>query len=224
MAEDISSLQQLCYRIVTLKYGLTPEEIKDLIKREDTEYPPAFIIPHELAETRPIDILPHWRVDPRVIIAYLIGTEIPTFYINDREYPLVSKCYGTYYRCWVQEINLNNNRLGRQYPGLQSGLHHWRDGFLRTYFYFDDLLLLNEYYLDSPREPVGTSWHLHKTPPTIYATAKAILQLCPYMPTTPLSDFRNLNDEQQSSYIPGDRGQHLLFPTELERKDHTYCA
>ena len=36
MAEDIPPLQQLCYRIVTLKYGLTPEEV-DILKEKDSE-------------------------------------------------------------------------------------------------------------------------------------------------------------------------------------------
>ena len=133
---------------------------------------------------------------------------------------MVSKYYGTYYRCWIQEIHLNNDRLGGQYPGLLSGLHHWRDGFLRAYFYFDDLLLLNEYYPCALRGPVGTSWHLHKTPPTIYATAKAILQLCPYMPTTPLSDFRNLNSEQQSA-IYQEIEDNITFFLRFERGNAT---
>ena len=44
MAEDIPPLKQLCYRVATLKHGLTPEEIKDLIlttsqkKKGDNDY------------------------------------------------------------------------------------------------------------------------------------------------------------------------------------------
>ena len=201
MAEDIPALQQLCYQIVTLKYGLTPEEIQELIKEEKPDNPPGLIIPVESNGVGPpLFIPPHCRVDPRVINAHLNGIEVPTFRRNDREYPLVSKSYGIYYRWWLEAREKNNCWTQRRSEGLLGGLDHWRKGYLSTYFYFDDLLLLNEHYRNSPcgtRHGPGISWHIRETPSTIYATSKAILQLCSYSPTAPLPNFRNLNQVQQ---------------------------
>jgi hypothetical protein len=39
--------------------------------------------------------------------------------------------------------------------------------------------------------------YAHKTPPTIYATAKRIIQLCPHSPTAPLPDFQGLSPKQK---------------------------
>ena len=114
MAEDFPSLQQLCYRAVTLKYGLTKEEISNLITEDEPEYPDGFILPHERAEPAlnfDLPLPPHWRVDPRAISAYLIDTEVPTLYINDQEHPLISKYFGPHRRWWIHAVNVNNDRL-----------------------------------------------------------------------------------------------------------------
>jgi hypothetical protein len=58
--EDIT-LYQLCYWKVTRIYGLTPEEIKDLLTNPDPHIPS------------------HHQVDPRIIKAYLTGESAPTY-------------------------------------------------------------------------------------------------------------------------------------------------
>jgi hypothetical protein len=70
---------------------------------------------------------------------------------------------------------------------------------LRTYLYFDDSYLRENYYRRLPTigRPTGILWYAHRTPTTIYATAKAIIQLCPHSPTAPLPDFQSLSPEQK---------------------------
>jgi hypothetical protein len=58
--EDIT-LYQLCYWKVTRIYGLTPEEIKDLLTNPDPQTPS------------------HHQVDLRIIKAYLMGESVPTY-------------------------------------------------------------------------------------------------------------------------------------------------
>jgi hypothetical protein len=60
--KDIT-LYQLCYWKVTRIYGLTPEEIEDLLTDPDPHIPS------------------HHQVDLRIIKAYLMGESIPTFII-----------------------------------------------------------------------------------------------------------------------------------------------
>jgi hypothetical protein len=70
---------------------------------------------------------------------------------------------------------------------------------LWTYLYFDDSFLRENYYWRLPtiRRTTGILWYGHKTPSKIYATAKAIIQLCPHSPTAPLPDFQNLSPKQK---------------------------
>jgi hypothetical protein len=58
--EDIT-LYQLCYWKVTRIYGLTQEEIENLITNPDPQTPS------------------HHQVDPRIIKAYLTGESVPTY-------------------------------------------------------------------------------------------------------------------------------------------------
>jgi hypothetical protein len=44
---------------------------------------------------------------------------------------------------------------------------------------------------------MGILWYARRTPSTIYATAKAIIQLCPNSPTAPLPDFQGFSPEQK---------------------------
>ena len=193
MAEDIPPLYQLCYPIVTLKYGLTPEEIIDILKPEDTRsdtgdtsVEPQLIVP------------PHQRIDPRTVEARLFHIDVPTFWVSAREYPLISKKYGLYYRFWLEALESNNRDIQRRSEGLQGGLDRWKNGYLKTCFYFDDLMLRNEHYQSMPCTSPGIIWHARKTPSTIYATARAILQLCRHRPTTPPPDFQSLDQEQKN--------------------------
>jgi ferritin-like protein len=55
------TLYQLYYWKVTRIYGLTPEEIKDLLTNPDPQTPS------------------HHQVDPRIIKAYLMGESVPTY-------------------------------------------------------------------------------------------------------------------------------------------------
>jgi hypothetical protein len=67
-----------------------------------------------------------------------------------------------------------------------------------TYLYFDDSFLHENYYRRLPNGlEIGILWYAHKTPSTIYATAKAIIQLCPHSPMAPLPDFQSLSPEQK---------------------------
>jgi hypothetical protein len=43
----------------------------------------------------------------------------------------------------------------------------------------------------------GILWYARRTPSTIYATAKAIMQLCPHSPMAPLPDFQSLSPKQK---------------------------
>jgi hypothetical protein len=58
---DNITLYQLCYWKVTRIYGLTPEEIGDLLTNPDPQTPS------------------HNQVDPRIIKAYLTGESVPTY-------------------------------------------------------------------------------------------------------------------------------------------------
>jgi hypothetical protein len=65
--EDIT-LYQLCYWKVTCIYGLTPEEIKDLLTNPDPQTPS------------------HHQVDPRIIKAYLMGRECSN--LSSKKFPI----------------------------------------------------------------------------------------------------------------------------------------
>jgi hypothetical protein len=67
------------------------------------------------------------------------------------------------------------------------------------YLYFDDSFLRENYYRRLPtiRLATGILWYAHRTPSTIYAMAKAIIQLCPHSPMAPLPDFQSLSPEQK---------------------------
>ena len=91
----------------------------------------------------------------------------------------------------------NNQSIQRRSQGLQAGLDCWRNGYLRTYLYFDDCFLRENYYRRLPTLEIGILWYARRTPSTIYATAKAIIQLCPHSPTAPLPDFQSLSPKQK---------------------------
>jgi hypothetical protein len=61
------------------------------------------------------------------------------------------------------------------------------------------LLLRENYYRRLPTIGLvtGILWYAHRTPSTIYATAKAIIQLCPNSPMAPLLDFQSLSPKQK---------------------------
>jgi hypothetical protein len=69
---------------------------------------------------------------------------------------------------------------------------------LRTYLYFDDAFLRENYYWRLPtRLEIGILWYTRRTPSTIYAMATAIIQLCPHSSTAPLPDFQSLSPKQK---------------------------
>jgi hypothetical protein len=96
-------------------------------------------------------------------------------------------------------VEANNQSIQRRSQGLQASIDCWRNGYMQTYLYFDDSLLRENYYRRLPtiRRPTGILWYAHRTPSTIYATAKAIIQLCPHSPTAPLPDFQSLSPKQK---------------------------
>jgi hypothetical protein len=66
------------------------------------------------------------------------------------------------------------------------------------YLYFDDSFLCENYYQCLPTGlEIGILWYARRTPSTIYAMAKAIIQLCPHSPTAPLPDFQSLSPKQK---------------------------
>jgi hypothetical protein len=162
-------LYQLSYREFTLRYGLSREEIQELIDNPDRRVPT------------------HHQVDPRVIEVHLDIFTAPTFHIGTQEYSLVSRYYCFYYLNWLAAVDKNNKRIQRCSQGLQAGLVCWRNGYLRTYLYFNDSFLRENYYRRLPTLEIVILWYARRTPSTIYATAKAIIQLCSHSPMAPLS-------------------------------------
>jgi hypothetical protein len=141
----------------------------------------------------------HHQVDPRVIEAHLGISTAPTFHIGSQEYSLVSRHYHEYYLNWLAAVDVNNQSIQWCSQGLQAGLDCWRNRYLWTNLYFNDSFLRENYYWSLPtiRLVTGILWYAHRTPSTIYAMAKAIIQLCPHSPMAPLPDFQNLSPEQK---------------------------
>ena len=108
--KDIT-LYQLCYWKVTRIYGLTPEEIEDLLTNPDPHIPS------------------HHQVDPRIIKAYLMGESVPTYHPgywlsryfgilpaylprdrflpSELAVPLVDAHYRQDYRIWKRRLDAN---------------------------------------------------------------------------------------------------------------------
>lgn len=191
----IPSLHALSKRQVVLIYGLTEEDIKE-----------------ELID-KPVPLVPpHHQVDPRSIEAYLGISEAPTFSIGTQEISLISPEYRRSYRAWKGLLE-SSNRLVQSplgcstqrtysevddlHPSFRAGLVRWRNGYLRTYHYFDDCFLLEHYYNRSPGRGTGIALFAHRTPSTIYATSRDILLLCPRLPTAPIENFQSLSEEHK---------------------------
>jgi hypothetical protein len=177
----IPMLYELSYQESILRYGLFREEIQGLIDNPDRRVPT------------------HHQVDPRVIEAYLGISTTPTFHKDSQEYSLISRYYREYYPHWLAAVEDNNQSIQPRSQGLQAGIDCWRNRYLRTYLYFDDFFLRENYYRCLPTIgcPTGILWYARKTPSTIYATAKCIIQLCPHSPTAPLPDFQGLRPKQK---------------------------
>jgi hypothetical protein len=93
----------------------------------------------------------HHQVDPRVIEAYLGISTTPIFHIDSQEYDsqeysLISRYYREYYPHWLAAVESNNQSIQRCSQGLQAGIDCWRNGYLRTYLYFNDFFLRENYY------------------------------------------------------------------------------
>ena len=220
---SIPSLYALSKQVI-LNHGLTKEDIEELIAKPDPLVPS------------------HHQVDPRSIEAYLaISTKAPTFSIQfpsrRKEISLISLEYRRFYRQWKGEVEANNqlvqSPLGCStrtqvlspeeslHPSFRAGLVRWRNGYLRTYHYFDDCFLRHRYYNRLPGRAVGIALFAHRTPSTIYATTRDILLLCPRLPTAPIENFQNLSEEHKEGiyrYIEkaieraGCRGRSWWFP------------
>ena len=184
-----------------------------------------------------LPLLPHWRVDPRAINAYLIRAEVPTFCASDRERPLTSKRFGARRRWWARAVSVNNDRL---LQGQSSGTSKWLSSLEGRAL--EDALLLRRPATRKRALPgltatherlvreitghalLGASWRLRKAPPTTCAAAKATLLLCPRKPAAPLPDFWSLPPGKRGRRAPRDRGQRLLLPASLERKGNAWGA
>jgi hypothetical protein len=98
-------------------------------------------------------------------------------------------------------VDANNQSIQWCSQGLQAGLDCWRNGYLQTYLYFNDSFLSENYYQRLPTIALTTGilWYAHRTLSTIYAMARAIIQLCPHSPMAPLPDFQSLSPEQKEA-------------------------
>ncbi len=175
--EDIT-LYQLCYWKVTRIYGLTPEEIEDLLTNPDPHIPS------------------HHQVDPRIIKAYLTGESVPTylpgywlpryfgilpaylprdrFLPSELAVPLVDAHYRQDYHIWKQRLDANIRAtrylvdhlrdpsgivlFSRSIegpveipfvPAVRAAELRWWHGYLITYHSFNDLILLRGHYQNS---------------------------------------------------------------------------
>jgi hypothetical protein len=204
--KDIT-LYQLCYWKVTHIYGLTPEEIEDLLTNPDPQTPS------------------HHQVDPRIIKAYLTGESVPTYHPgywlsryfgmlpaylprdrflpSELAVPLVNAHYRQDYHIWKQRLDANIGATHYLVDHLRdpSGtvpycqsieapvsipfVHtvraaelRWWHGYLITYHSFNDLILLRGHYRNSLNYHISTiTWHTGKSAQGIYATALTILQV-----------------------------------------------
>jgi hypothetical protein len=171
--EDIT-LYQLCYWKVTRIYGLTPEEIEDLLTNPDPQTPS------------------HHQVDPRIIKAYLTGESVPTYlprevpshyysgflpaYLprdqfepSERVVPLVDDQYRRDYRTWKNCLDANTRATKSLVDHVTDSLYQvieaplsipepiffhtvraaelrWWNGYLNTYHSFNDLILFRGHY------------------------------------------------------------------------------
>jgi hypothetical protein len=204
--EDIT-LYQLCYWKVTRIYGLTPEEIEDLLTNPD---------PHSPS---------HHQVDPRIIKAYLMGESIPTylpgywlsryfvilptylprdrFLPSELAVPLVDAHYCQDYLIWKRRLDANIRATHylvdhlRDPSGtvaycqsieapvsipfvstVRAAELRWWHGYLITYHSFNDLILLRGHYRNSLNYHIRTvSWRTGKSAQDIFAMALTILQV-----------------------------------------------
>jgi hypothetical protein len=204
---DDITLYQLCYWKVTRIYGLTPEEIEDLLTNPDPHIPS------------------HHQVDLRIIKAYLTGESIPTylpgywlsryfgilptylprdqFLPSELAVPLVDAHYCQDYLIWKQRLDANirvthylvdhlrdpsgtvdycqsiEAPLSIPFvPTVRAAELRWWHGYLITYHSFTDLILLRDHFQDSFNYRISTvSWHTGKRAQDIYATALTILQV-----------------------------------------------
>jgi hypothetical protein len=195
--EDIA-LYQLCYWKVTRIYGLTQEEIKNLITNPDPQTPS------------------HHQVDPRIIKAYLTGESVPTYlpghllsryfgilpmYLPRDQFlpselvvPLVDAQYRRDYHIWKRRLDANTRATdflvdhlrdpsltisqvieapvhNPFIPTVRAAELRWWNGYFHTYHSFDDLILLGGHYQNSfnQRALRTVSWHTGKSAQDIYA-------------------------------------------------------
>jgi hypothetical protein len=200
-------LYQLCYWKVTRIYGLTPEEIEDLLTNPDPHIPS------------------HHQVDPRIIKAYLTGESVPTylpgywlsryfgilpaylprdqFLPSELAVPLVNAHYHQDYHIWKQRLDANIRATDYLVdhlrdpsgivassrsieaplsipfvPTVRAAELRWWHGYLITYHSFNDLILLRDHFKDSFNYRISTvSRHTGRSAQDIYATALTILQV-----------------------------------------------
>jgi hypothetical protein len=171
--EDIT-LYQLCYWKVTRIYGLTPEEIEDLLTNPDPQTPS------------------HHQVDPRIIKAYLTGESVPTYlprevpshyysgilpaYLprdrfepSEQVVPLVDNQYRRDYHTWKNCLDANTRATKSLVDHLTDPLYQvieaplsipepiffhtvraaelrWWNGYFNTYHSFNDLIQFRGHY------------------------------------------------------------------------------
>jgi hypothetical protein len=250
--EDIT-LYQLCYWKVTHIYGLTPEEIKDLLTNPDPHIPS------------------HHQVDPRIIKAYLTGESVPTylprywlsryfgilpaylprdqFLPSELAVPLVDAHYCQDYRIWKQRLDAN---IGATHylvdhlrdpsgtvpycqsieapvsipfvPTVRAAELRWWHRYLITYHSFNDLILLRGHYRNSLNYHISTvSWHTGKSAQDIYAMALTILQVGQPTIRLPPNPDFNSLSPEEKDRIYLDLHDQLINLV-LQRKSYAYKA
>jgi hypothetical protein len=180
------TLYQLCYWKVTRIYGLTQEEIENLLTNPDPHIPS------------------HHQVDPRIIKAYLTGESIPTylpghslsryfgilpvylprdwFLPSELVVPLVNAHYCQDYHIWKRRLDPNIRAThylvdhlrdpsgivasSRSIeapvsilfvPTVRAAELRWWHGYLITYHSFNNLILPRGHYQNSfNRRPIST--------------------------------------------------------------------
>jgi len=185
----VPTLQDLCGE----HFGLTIYDIQKLIDEPDNRVPY------------------YHQVDPRAIESYLFEPNVPIFCVHFKKLVLTHEAYREQYRynVWsvaedTREYQLRNGTYSESdhLREVKLGYDRWWLGYQKTYQRLDDCLLATYIYPRGlPGGEQGVTWHARKSPSTIYATARAILRLCPFLPTTPLPDFQDIQDLDQGDSI-----------------------
>jgi hypothetical protein len=154
--KDIT-LYQLCYWKVTCIYGLTPEEIEDLLTNPDPTYLTGESVPTYL----PREVPSHYY-------SGILPANLPRdrFHPSERVVPLVDDQYHGDYHMWKNCLDANTRATKFLVDHLKNPLYQvieaplsipfvhtvraaelrWWNGYFNTYHSFNDLILFRGHY------------------------------------------------------------------------------